>query len=118
MKFKDQHTFEKRLEESSRIRQKFGDKIPIIVEKANGTDLPDIDRKKFLCPSDLSFGQFSYVVRKRLNLREDQTMFLFVNDQFPPSICTMMQVYREHADEDCFLYCVYTAESAFGQNRL
>ena len=37
---------EKRKAEAERIRLKYPDRIPVIAEKADGTDIPDIDKKK------------------------------------------------------------------------
>ena len=52
------------LPSSEKIRTKHPDRIAIICEKANNSHLPDIDRKKYLVPPDLTMGQFVYVVRK------------------------------------------------------
>ena len=56
--FKIEHTLEKRKNESSRIRDKYPDRIPVIVERANKSDMPEIDKKKYLVPGDLTVGQF------------------------------------------------------------
>jgi hypothetical protein len=37
---------EKRQAEAARIRDKYPDRIPVIVEKAEKSDIPDIDKKK------------------------------------------------------------------------
>lgn len=37
---------EKRKAEAERIRQKYPDRIPVICERAEKTDIPDIDKKK------------------------------------------------------------------------
>jgi GABA(A) receptor-associated protein len=68
-KFKDEHPFDKRQLEASRIREKYPDRIPCIVEKAEKSDIAAIDKKKFLVPHDLTVGQFVYVIRKRIKLR-------------------------------------------------
>jgi GABA(A) receptor-associated protein len=68
-KFKDEHPFDKRKAEASRIREKYPDRIPCIVEKAEKSDMTSIDKKKFLVPHDLTVGQFVYVIRKRIKLR-------------------------------------------------
>ena len=36
------------------MREKYADRIPVIVEKAAGGDIPDIDKKKYLVPTDLT----------------------------------------------------------------
>ncbi|KAH9989804.1 ubiquitin-related domain-containing protein [Russula vinacea] len=98
-KFKDEHPFEKRKAEAERIRQKYPDRIPVICEKADRTDIPTIDKKKYLVPSDLTVGQFVYVIRKRIKLAPEKAIFIF-----------------EHKDEDNFLYVSYSGENTFGQD--
>ena len=44
--FKLEHPLERRQAESARIREKYPDRIPVIVEKAERSDIPDIDKKK------------------------------------------------------------------------
>jgi len=115
LKFKDQHPLEKRSAESSRIRSKYPDRIPVIAEKSDKSDIPDIDKKKYLVPADLTMGQFLYVIRKRIKLSPDAAIFIFVNNTMPPAAALMAQIYKESADEDGFLYVTYSGESTFGQ---
>jgi len=112
--FKSQHPFEKRKAEADRIRMKYPDRIPVIAEKAEKTNIPDIDKKKYLVPSDLTMGQFVYVIRKRIKLPADQAIFIFVNGTLPPAAAVMSQIYKEFADPDGFLYVSYSGESTFG----
>ncbi|KAK3039692.1 hypothetical protein RJ639_027033 [Escallonia herrerae] len=46
---------ERRQAESSRIREKYPERVPVIVEKAERSDIPDIDKKK-LCMDDDGFA--------------------------------------------------------------
>jgi hypothetical protein len=48
---------EKRKSEAERIRAKYPDRVPVICEKADRSDIPDIDKKKYLVPADLTVGQ-------------------------------------------------------------
>ncbi len=114
--FKVKHTFEKRFSESQRIINKYPDKIPVICEKGRvGNDIPDIDRKKYLCPNDISIANFMFVIRKRIKLPPEKSIFLFVNDtNLVPTAALLSQVYEEHQDEDGFLYITYNGESTFG----
>ena len=79
-----------------------------IVEKSNNRSsktLPEIDKKKFLCPSDITVGQFQFVIRKRLKLEPEQALFLTVKEKFlPPSSALLSAVYQEFKDDDGFLY--------------
>lgn len=112
--FKKEHSFEKRKAESDRIRSKYPDRIPVIAERLEKSDIPDLDKKKYLVPSDLTMGQFVYVIRKRIKLSADQAIFLFVNNTLVPSGTLMSQVYKDHADEDGFAYICVAGENSFG----
>jgi GABA(A) receptor-associated protein len=114
--FKDRHSFDKRFEESSRIVNKYKTKKPVIVEKKKyQKNVPDIDRSKFLVPDDLSMAEFMYVIRKRIKITPDKSIFLFVGDgTLVPSSLTIGQVYSESKDMDGFLYIKYCGESTFG----
>ncbi len=105
-----------RVVESTKIRQRYPDRIPIIVEKAQNirTDLPEINKNKYLVPKDLSFGQFIYVIRRQLVLPPDKALFLFVNNKLFPSSEFVGDIYASNCDIDGFLYVTYSGESVFG----
>jgi GABA(A) receptor-associated protein len=113
--FKNEHSFEKRKAEADRIRQKYPDRIPVICEKADRTDIPTIDKKKYLVPSDLTVGQFVYVIRKRIKLAPEKAIFIFVDEVLPATAALMSAIYEEHKDEDGFLYVSYSGENTFGE---
>ena len=46
MKFTEERSFEVRSAEASKIRAKYPDRIPVICEKADRSDIPEIDKKK------------------------------------------------------------------------
>ncbi|XP_037476965.1 autophagy-related protein 8A-like [Triticum dicoccoides] len=112
--FKTEHPLERRKAESARIREKYADRIPVIVEKADKSDVPEIDKKKYLVPADLTVGQFVYVVRKRIKLSPEKAIFVFVNSTLPPTASLMSAIYEENKDEDGFLYMTYSGENTFG----
>ncbi|CAH9141804.1 unnamed protein product [Cuscuta epithymum] len=112
--FQLDHPLERRQAESSRIREKYPDRIPVIVEKAERSDIPDIDKKKYLVPADLTVGQFVYVVRKRIKLGAEKAIFVFVKNMLPPTAAMMSGIYEENKDEDGFLYMTYSGENTFG----
>ena len=136
-KFKDEHPFEKRKAEAERIRQKYADRIPVclssklvslsalsytflstsnsaflqvICEKVEKSDIATIDKKKYLVPSDLTVGQFVYVIRKRIKLSPEKAIFIFVDEVLPPTAALMSSIYEEHKDEDGFLYITYVLQ--------
>ena len=112
--FKDKFSFDKRKTESEKIKKKYEDRIPIIVEKEKSSKLNDIDKTKFLAPSDLTMGQFSYVIRKRIELNEAESLFLFVNNTMITGSSSISAIYNDHKDEDGFLYITYCSENVFG----
>ncbi|XP_031482117.1 autophagy-related protein 8C-like [Nymphaea colorata] len=112
--FKAEHPLERRKTESARIREKYPERIPVIVEKADRTDIPDIDKKKYLVPADLTVGQLVYVIRKRIKLSPEKAIFIFVKNVLPPTGAMMSAIYEEHKDEDGFLYMTYSGENTFG----
>ncbi|KAF0029237.1 hypothetical protein F2P81_018342 [Scophthalmus maximus] len=52
--YKEEHPFEKRRSEGEKIRKKYPDRVPVIVEKAPKARIGDLDKKKYLVPSDLT----------------------------------------------------------------
>ncbi|XP_047341810.1 autophagy-related protein 8f-like [Impatiens glandulifera] len=112
--FKQENDFGKRHAEAARIREKYSDRIPVIVEKADRSDIPNIDKKKYLVPADLTIGQFVYVIRKRIKLSAEKAIFIFVDNVLPPTGAILSTIYDEKKDEDGFLYVTYSGENTFG----
>jgi len=112
--FKEDHTFEHRLKESQKIKEKYPNRIPVIVEKAERAVISDIDKRKYLVPADISIAQLMLIVRKRIDLAPEEAMFLFVNKVVPSSTSTLGEIYAQHSDDDGFLYVAYSGESTFG----
>jgi len=114
--FQKKFTFEQRLHESQRIKERYPDRIPVIVEKDHKEkSLPDIKRHKFLCPSSTTVGQLQAIIRQRLpNISADKSIYVFVNNKIPSMSALLLNVYDEHMAKDGFLYVVYMGESVFG----
>nr|XP_009931702.1 PREDICTED: gamma-aminobutyric acid receptor-associated protein-like 1 [Opisthocomus hoazin] len=87
----------------------------VIVEKAPKARVPDLDKRKYLVPSDLTVGQFYFLIRKRIHLRPEDALFFFVNNTIPPTSATMGQLYEDNHEEDYFLYVAYSDESVYGK---
>ena len=115
--FKNKHTFDKRKSESKRILERYPDRYPIVVEKdSNCKVLPDIDKNKYLVPQDLTIGQFSYVIRKRLKIKEETAIFLFHEQTLPPTSEMLQTFLKDKQEPDGFYYFTYSGENAFGSN--
>ena len=109
-------SFIQRVTESNKIRQQYPDKVPIIVEKSRNirSDIPDINKNKYLVPRTISFGQFVFVIRRQLELSPDKALFMFINNALIPSSVMMGDIYNTYVEPDGFVYAVYTSESVFG----
>ena len=112
--FKKLNDFDKRKGESEHIIRKHPERIPIVVCKNCGDDLPDIDKQKYLVPKEMSIGQFMYVIRKRIKLDASQALFIMVNNTLQPSNKVIDEIYKSCKDDDGYLYIVYSSENTFG----
>lgn len=97
------------------ILSRYPDRVPVRIDRSETTNVPDIDKHKYLVPLDMTLGQFVYVIRKRIHLNETQAIFVFVNNTILPSTSsTMGQLYNEHKNDDNLLYIKYSGENTFG----
>lgn len=106
--------FNFRLNESKRIMTKYPDRIPVIVNKSDRSNIQDIDKKKYLVPRDMYIGQFTYIIRKNIKLNESEALFVTINNSLVPTNSTMTEIYKNHQDNDGFLYIIYSSENTFG----
>lgn len=114
--FKERQSFTKRQQEAKRIRQKYTDRVPVIVEATDLSIRKETGKEKikFLVPKELLVNQFIFVIRERMKLRPEQGIFLYVNGQLPNAVDTMDQLDEKERDEDGFLYVQYCFENTFG----
>jgi len=116
--FKSEHPADRRRAEAERIRIKYPDRVPVICERAERSDIAEIDKKKYLVPQDLTVGQFIYVIRKRIKLPPEKAVFLFLSGGGIPATASLMsQIYQSSKDTDGFLYVTYSGENTFGGGR-
>jgi len=123
-RFRDDFTFDKRLEVSTTVLRKYPDRIPVIVERAASEHtLADVLQKKFLIYGDATVGKLLFEVRKNVvALQPHQALFLFIIDGdnprapavLPVASATMSEIYRRYKNADGFVYCVYSGETCFG----
>jgi GABA(A) receptor-associated protein len=112
--FQKKHSFEKRRDESLSVINKYPDRLPIIVQKDHKSELPGVDKCKYLVPRNMTMSQFSFVIRKRIKLEPSQAIFITINHTLVASSKLLSDVYEEQKDEDGFLYVIYTGENTFG----
>ena len=98
-----------------KIRIKYPNKIPLFVfRNKKDKNLEDLSCNKFLVPDNITVGQFMVIIRKRLKLRDDIALFVFINNTIPCSSATMETIYNNHKNKDGMLVMEYCGENVFG----
>ena len=115
MNFKNKYTLRQRVDESNKVLLKYNDKVPVICEKDNRIQGFDIDKKKYLISKTLLFGQFIKIIRQRLKLNENTSLFLIINNEhIPPNTSDVGFIYNLYKNMDGYLYITYSLENTFG----
>ena len=113
--FKSVKTKEERIEEFQKISKANKGKIPIICEKEPKSKIQSIDKTKYLINEELTVGQFTSLIRKKLNLDKEEALFLLVQGKNAlTGNGTMADAYEKYKDEDGFLYIAYASELVWG----
>ena len=116
-RFKEEVALEKRSEEVQKILSKWPGKVPIILEKSQNSKLDEISKTKFLCPPDYTVQQFLGCIRKKIKLRRDTALFIFVNGkELVTGDASMSAIYQMKKDQDGFLYMIYSDQDVMGCN--
>lgn len=113
-RFKEDFSFSARHSDSNKIKKKYPDRIPVIVERYPSSKIADIDKHKFLVPADVTVGQFLFIIRKRIEISKETALYLIVKKDIPKSTSTIGQLYTDFRDDDGFLYVHYSGENSFG----
>ena len=112
------YPLEKRSKESARMREKYPNRVPLIINRGpNCHNIPDIKKHKFLVPVDLTAGQLMYILRQKMKLKPEDSIFMLLGKNYnmiPATSQIISSLYYDYKDEDGFLYIIYTGESTFG----
>ena len=97
------------------ILKKYPDRVPVYVNKKEGSVVEEIKKHKYLVPKEMTMGNFIYVLRKNIKLNSSQALFVFVDNLIVSNSQMLGEIYTAHKNkEDLFLYVVYSSESTFG----
>ncbi|KEG10648.1 Atg8-like protein 2 [Trypanosoma grayi] len=121
------HSFADRRRETASMRHRYPQCVPVVCEPDMGIAPSDaglltgrhrlqreLDRAKFLVPTEASIQQLLLLLRSRLLLEAEQAVFLFVDNELPPSCACIGDIYAQRKDDDGFLYMTYSIESTYG----
>ena len=108
-KFRKQR-LEERIKISENILLKHQNRYPIIID---GKQI-NIIKNKYIVPGDLTLGQFSYILRKNIQLNEFQSIFLICENTLVFNTDSIYNLYNIKKDYDGFLYIIVSLENTFG----
>jgi GABA(A) receptor-associated protein len=112
-------TLQLKPEEFDSIRLKYPDRIPIFVIKdPKKSTLPDIGKKKFLAPADITITDFLYVIRKWIKLKPEEALYIYIKDSIPNMTSTLGELYSLNKDSDGAMRITYALENTFGTSAL
>jgi GABA(A) receptor-associated protein len=97
-----------------RLQSKFPNSIFAFVSQGPRSELPPLDKHKYIVPKDLTVGQFLFVLRRRMKLPPEKALFVFIDNNLPVSSQTMGELYAQHKSRDGVIRLVCTSESVFG----
>lgn len=115
--FKQQYTVEDRIKQCDEIKRKYPSRIPLIVETKKESELK-LSKNKYLVEQNMTIGQFIYILIRRLNLKPEEALFMFIQNTIFPTETLVSEIYKKAKDEDGFLYCVICSENTFGNQTL
>lgn len=108
--------------EAQRMRERYPDRVPVICERSPYSELPEIEKKKFIVPGAMLCGEFKYIVHKHVaqamggHLGAEQTIYIFVNGVSPKTSTPMSELYHQLQAGDGFLHVRYAAENTLGRH--
>ena len=116
--YKKEKSLDDRKKEVIAIKLKYPDRIPVICEvyKQDRDRGLHLDKKKYLVPNDITFGQFIYIIRKRMvsNLKPEEALYVFINNKLPPISKSMGEIANDQSDVDGYIYALISKEETFG----
>ena len=110
--FKNQ-PLEERQKSSKIIMNKHSNCVPIIIDCKPNLNLT---KKKYIVPKDLNIGQFMYTIKKKINVTENESIFLICNNTMINNTQMIINVYNKYHENDGFLYIILTLENVFGND--
>jgi len=105
-------TLEQRSAEVLVLLKKYPNRIPLFID----TKCEDIKliKHKYLIEEDVTIGSLYIILRKSLNIKSSDGIYLMINKMLIPTTAQLREVYNEHKDQDCMLYISILKEETFG----
>lgn len=94
------------------------DRVPVIVQRAEGCKLQDIPRSKYLVQQDMQVRHLMHMIRRQIRLSPEQGLFTIMvtpSGQLMPCMSSSMKEIHETHQQPCgALVFLYRSESTFG----
>lgn len=101
------------LDQIDRLRTKYPDRVPFFLIKGDNSSI-EIAKNKFLIPSTLTFGEFTYSIRKLYKLKPEKAMYFYINDTIPNNSELVSVIHEKYKSGDGTVHVVYSEENTFG----
>jgi hypothetical protein len=106
------HFSKKKIEE---LLNKYPDRIPIIISSKS---FETNSCNRFIVPLHMTIGQFISMLRNRTQIKQDESLFIFVKDGnkdvIAPSSESLGSLYEKYKDSNLILNLFYEKEAVFG----
>lgn len=106
---------ETRIENYRKIKAKYPEKVPIIIDRFS-TREPKLDKNKYLVDTNVTGAEIISIIRKRTVLQSHQAIFAACNNTIISGnqTVTQLQQLTSPQEKDQFLYITYSIENTFG----
>jgi GABA(A) receptor-associated protein len=103
------------------LLKKYPDRVPIIIT-SRSINLKDnnTNNTNFIVPSNITIAEFIIILRKRIKIYKEESIFMFVIDNITKkdimvqSSITIDTLYSQYKDENLILNLYVEKESVFG----
>lgn len=121
--YKNEVDLDTRISEFNRIKAKYIDRIPIIVDYHK--ELTPLNlKRKFLVPYEVTASYLLSIIRMKCKIDSNKALFMYCDNKLLSSGSLMSQIYQNYENEmsknedfrrgDKFLYIKISVENTFG----
>lgn len=105
-----------RRSDSENLIKNYPDRVPIILEPYKcRQNVFNIGQTRFLVPKLYSFHEFIFHIRRKVDIKKTDSLYLIVGENYFPAMNrTMSSIYNEFKDPDGFLYMTYSSQPVWG----
>lgn len=98
------------------LKQTYPDCVQIVMYKDPTSNLPQIDKKKYMVPMNMTLGAFIVTFRRKIKLSSYQSLFISIKDTSitPAAATPLSELFNKYHSDDGCLYLTYHSENAFG----